>query len=106
MGVICHPQEVRGHEVAFPSSVSGFFAKEGFIDKKIQLLTHPGERYVETILVHKTSGFAHETQNDNISFLPLALINGQHWESVAVLFCELEHSFQLKLNLALLILVL
>lgn len=82
-----------------PSTVTSGFTELPPIRQQEELSTTARQGYVETVLVQKASGLLNKTQDYDICFLTLTLINGQNGDIVVA---ALE--FELYLSLLLLIL--
>jgi hypothetical protein len=92
-------EQIFGKQGTIPLTVASGFTKLPPIRQQKELLTTARQGDVEPVFVQKASGLLNETQNDDICFLTLTLINSQGGDSVIV---ALE--FELYLPLLFLIL--
>jgi hypothetical protein len=65
-------------QIAIPSAILGGLPKCMSIANKNQSFARPGHGDVQSILVQETSGFLHQSEQDQVCFLSLALINCQN----------------------------
>lgn len=70
-------QNVSRKELAIPFFVFGCFSELGSVAKNDEFLSGSREGDVQAVFIEKDSGFPHKAQDDQISFLSLALINRQ-----------------------------